>query len=615
MFRKDSITNISNIQLCDYEPGLASIIQSALAGCKLLPDDWALIQESLPANDAVVTLFRQHRQTISRQLVINNKNQLAVPLIYFSHDNQSYVLLMKNIGLTAAAKPEQLQWTAHSTRVDEHEYELMQDDDMWKLCEDMSNGDEITPYYIAAIVRRLKELGIKVSATDIKKIHPIDRIGAGLPESDDHYCTEFFYVNLGERNPEDLMRACHQQTASRFAQWTHCFKMSELQEIKRDATFKPEGKYNERFIFNYEGTNYPIRFTTWSFIKALQLLQEHTILPDGGDKDPWTLQNITSYERALQWVRNRLDSDVQISIFSEKNNWLSSPKLHAYAAKTGINVEHLAYSSLRPERLVLHAIIANLTVKTIVNHKSEFDQQVTRLYRYFFANNPLIMEQWECELQQTRIDSIEDTEKINHIISNIRKIADHYIETGLYHVNESDQDIAEIIVKHDKYHQAILPIIMSMVNNMIDAAIEQGDFKPLTRFPVDKRQCFGVTGPVASGKSSSEELARDELQGQPAAFISSDEWNGLLSANLNISEFNMQRGKLTLAEAWCVKCLIWDMMHKMEQAGSAPNWIQEACDPASIKAPALARTIIYINTSNPIAAVERVKARGLKCGR
>jgi hypothetical protein len=77
----------------------------------------------------------------------------------------------------------------------------------------------------------------------------------------------------------------------------------------------------------------------------------------------------------------------------------------------------------------------------------------------------------------------------------------------------------------------------------------------------------------------------------------------------------MQRGKLTLAEAWFIKVSIWNLMKEMEKMGRAPNWIQEACDPASLESPLSGNMLIFINTADAKAAAMRVKDRGDKSGR
>lgn len=596
-----------------YGGKIKHIIEAVNAGEKISPDDWALIQESLPPEDPAFKYFRANRKKISRQLVRHDKSHLAAPIIHFMHHNESYVLLMQNIGLVYATTPEPMQWTAHSTRVDADEYRLLNDDKTWQLLENQSQGDSAMTYFLAAIVRRVRELGIKFEVEDIRNIQPIDRVGAGLPELDVNYNTQFFYVNLGERDPQVIARAC-QQSDSRFAKWTHCFKLSELQHVKRNDKFTAVVKFNQDMLFEYEGKDYPLRYTTWTFIKALQLLNRYKLNKESVEKNPWEMGDV-SPEGAISWVQNRMDAEVQFTLFHEKNSRLTSPVIHAYAAKTGIDPEDIAFYALRPERLVLQAVIANLVVSTVVIDSRDFDSRIWQLFHRYFNTHPDIKNQWEKRYAELALDTQEDRDKVRALTEKINQISDKYIETGLYHIHETSEGIAMLLVKQEKFHRMIQTEIKAQVEDMVQSYVEVERLERMPCYELTDRQCFGVTGPVASGKSTSENRARTLLGGRPAIFISSDEWYELLTANQNLEGFTMQRGKISLAEAWRVKELTWELIKRMENHGRAPNWIQEAVNPASIAAPNNAHTTIFVNTSNPYQAVKRVKMRGEKSGR
>ncbi len=596
-----------------YDGKIKHIIEAVNAGIKITPDDWALIQETLPAEDPAFKYFRAHRKEISRQLVRHDKSHLAAPILHFTHNNESYVLLMQNIGLVYATTPEPLQWTAHSTRVDAEEQRLLNNDKTWQLLEEISQGDASMTYFLAAIVRRVRELGIKFETEDIRNIQPIDREGAGLPELDKNYNTKFFYVNLGERDPQEIARAC-QQSESRFAKWTHCFKLSELQHVRRNEKFTAVVKFNQDMLFEYEGKDYPLRYTTWTFIKALQLLNRYKLNKESVEKNPWEMGDV-SPEGAISWVQNRLDAEVQITLFHEKNSRLTSPVIHAYAAKTGMDPEDIAFYAMRPERLILQAVIANLLVSTVVIDSKDFDSRVWELFHRYFNTHPDSKDKWEKRYAELSLDTPEDKEKVLALIEKINLIADKYIETGLYHINETSEEIALLLVKQEKFHRIIQAEIKEQVEKMVRAYVADEKLERMPCYELIDRQCFGVTGPVASGKSTSENRARALLAGRPAIFISSDEWYELLTANQNLEGFTMHRGKIALAEAWRVKELTWELIRIMENQGRAPNWIQEAVNPASIAAPPKAHTTIFVNTSNPYQAVKRVKMRGEKSGR
>ncbi len=428
---------------------------------------------------------------------------------------------------------------------------------------------------------------------------------------------------------------CSSLSSTRYGHWTRCFKLSELQANVKEHV--EESKKTKSYSFSYQGITHPVRLSTWRFLKAVQLLKEFELKPENESLDPWSLKNIGSIERALLWVGNRVDNNVQVSLFSEKNNRLPSPKLHVYAAKAKLNVEDLAYTTLKPERLVLHAIIALLTVRTMIKDSTQLEKDVSNLYKKFFQINPEMEKTWENEfstlglsLNQLVNNHINDSEKelknltdeqrkdiseIKSLVTTLDKAELDERSQAIYHLYESNLQIATTIHLYKKYHAIIQQNILTKVSDMITVEIAEQKFQELERYPLANRQCYAVTGPVASGKSVSEKLARKQLAGKNAAFISSDEWNKLLCANLNLTGFVGYGGKLTLAEAWYIKCIIWNDIQKMEQAGRAPNWIQEACDPSSIKPPALAKMEIFINTSSHVQAANRVKVRGEKSGR
>ncbi|MEO8400969.1 MAG: hypothetical protein ABI597_04100 [Gammaproteobacteria bacterium] len=610
---------------------IAKALLKIAHGEHLPPDDWASIQETIDITHPCAPFFSQHRNAISRQLIFEGRKFTAVPIITFSYLGERYVLLMKNIGLEKSADVAEVQWTAHGVRVDAHEEQLQKN--LWKLYEKVSHQDGNLTYFVAAAVRRLSEIGIKMNEADISNIHLIDRSAAGFRETSSDYRTEYLDFNLGERDPLSLMQSCAMSN-SRYAQWTQCFKLSDLKaKVKEDQFAKREKK---KYTLSYQDQDITVRETTWCFVKALQLLAELEIKPDSITKDPWQLRNINSFETALRWVQQRMDSSVQFTLFSPEVSRLSSAQSHAYAAKASLNEENFAYTALRPERLVLHVIIATLTTRTILKDSKELETRARFLYEKFFEKNISVKEKWEkifesmtsslkliahshindtnSDQQRLSSEDSEDIKCIRQLLDVIKTTKLDERHSTIYHLYESDLEIAIQIRLHEKYHKMVMSDIRNKIEKLIDA---EDKFMPLEKYSLSDRLCFGISGPVASGKSVSEKMIRTLLGKKNAAYIGSDEWNIILSEFLKLDKtgFNMHRGNLTLPEAWFIKVLIWEMINDMEKQGQAPNWIHETCSPLAIKPATNAKTVIIINTADPTKAVERVKKRGDQSGR
>lgn len=613
---------------------ILAMLKDIAIGKKLAPDDWAIVQESLESKHLCSLFFNKNRDAISNQKIVADKKYVSVPIITFSWHGEMFVLLMKNIGLQNSASVKEVQWTAHGVRVDNKEREFVNNEEIWNLYENICNGDKDLTYLLAAAVRRINDLGFTLSTDEIKQIHPIDRNAAGYAEVSTIYRTEYFSVDLGEKNPEEILNQCQSQVSSRYAQWTKCFKLSDLKASVKENLNKDKEKY----ILNYQGENLPVRNTTWFFIIALQLLKEIELQPEALIKDPWQLRNINSLELAMNWVLRRMDEKVQITLFSEKNNKLSSAKIHAYAAKANLNEENFGFTTLKPERLVLLSLIANMTVLIKIKDNIELEKIVHKLNHQFFETHPSFVSNMDDRLktmsahfkqlianhfQDSETDLLTLSEEDRNDIQQYKLLFATIHSTELddrhktiYRLSETDQEIAQIICINNKYSAAIVQEINTEIIKLIESEISQGNVERLEQYTVQERQCFGITGPVASGKSVSEGLIRKQLGNKGAAFIGSDEWNVILSQCLNLdNHFMMQRGKLTLAEAWFIKVLIWDRLKALELLNKGPNWIQETCDPNSVNIPEKGNMHIYINTADPSKAPDRVKARGDKSGR
>ena len=607
---------------------ILSMLKNVTDGQLLAPDDWSLVQETLPPHHLCAEFFVKHHDHISRQRAVNGKKQMAVPIITFTHHGETYVLLMRNEALIYFDKISEIQWTAHGTRVDEKEFDLLADREHWDLYGKLSGGNENMAYLIAAAVRRVRELGLTISPQEIANIHPIDRDAAGFPDISPEYRTEYFSINLGERNPADISVFCN-KSLTRFGRWTSCFSLAELKA-------KIETR-NGSLQLAFHDYTLPVRTSTWFFVQALQLLKEIEIKPDL-IKDPWQLRNINSIELALGWVLRRMDANIQLTLFFKDVNRLTSAQIHAYAEKAKMNEENLGYLSVKPARLFLHALIAHLTLLVKFNDSKELGEIVDSIYDKLLEQHSAQLQAWEhsflamrdsltalastyLDLPEDKLQSLsaeakKDIQRIKSLLAVIRTTELSARHKSVYHLHETDLEIATTICLHEKFQAKLKPEIDAIVTNTIKQSINAGKLRALKQYDSTERRCFGISGPVASGKSVSETMVRQMLEGKDAAYIGSDEWNVILSKCLKLDpSYIMHRGKLTLAEAWFIKVKIWEIVREMEMKSCAPNWIQETCDPCGVKIQAAQHTVVLINTANPNKAAERVKERGDRSGR
>ncbi len=617
---------------------------------KIPPDDWAYVQASLEESHPCSIFFAKYRNQISRQYEVEGQKLTAVPIITFTHKGERYALLMENKGLEKSVEVNEIQWTAHGVRVDVLEKNFLKSEPkLWQLLEKISNGNIQVAYLMAAAIRRVRGLGIELTEKDIQNMRPINRVAAGFPETSPFYRTEYFDVDLGERNPEELNKFIEESSkTTRFAKWTQCFKLSNLKaevnelkfefkdsvEEKLDPKILSRKKY--RYSLTHAGKILPIRDTTWIFLKALEYVKLTELRPDKEAKDPWAMRNLSGIERALLWVSKRMDGDVQFSLFSPENNRLSSAQAHAYAAKAGMNEENFAYTAMKPRRLVLNVIIAYLTAHVKIRDSVLLQSFCKQIQAEFFAQNKNFAEAWEEKFEKAKVnlnnlvkghfyDSEEglnmlppeqrqDIACIKELFEKIKTKELDDLHKTIYHLYESDLELAVIIYLHEKFHKQVMSAICPIVNALIDKEISSKNFIALDRQPLAECKSFGITGPVASGKSASEKIIRSILKEQNAAYRGSDEWNVILSDYMNLekSGFIMHRGNLTLPEAWFIKVHIFQLLSEMRNKfGEMPNVIVETCNPYAVKD----SNFIFINSADPTDAIKRVKERGNKSGR
>lgn len=622
-------------------------------GERLAPDDWALGQELLEG--PYLRFFQIHRDDISRQLKIAGKYYTSVPIITFSHAGKSYVLLMKNRGLQKSSDVQEVEWTAHGARVDSDEEYYPVNENRWALFNEITQCDKAQNFILAAACRRLSDLGIKISGKHIRKILLIDRAQAGLPEESSSYCTTYVHINLGERDPQEIIASC-QNSTSRYAKWTGCF---DLRQLIADVREVPHAsKPREHYQLTSHGETLTVRMTTMRFILALSMLTK--LEKDDELESLWQLRDPPPLASALTWLRNREDAHVEITLFSGSINELPAPQVLAYADKANLNPENLASTTLKPERLFLHNLLAQLIVSTKVDDKEQLAFAIKMLQNTFQQPHPGLAENYAEQLRKiTRaflllvddiyLDEIQvDEESVpqqikrrlealkNSIMSDFpeeilikayRRIHSLYKSLKsrqqssqykiIYNITESDLVIAVIIASYEQMYTDISSLIKNQVQTMVAQAIDSGMLQKIMAVPCDVQQFFGITGPVASGKSTSESLARQALQGQDAIFVSSDDLNEILIKIFmhKLSNYQMRLGKLTLAEAWFIKELIWKLIGEMNEQGLGLNVIQEAMSPLGLHLPTQGSITLYMNTASPIGAVERVKQRGDQSGR
>lgn len=413
LITQEIATHANELKKLQKDAFVASLLDSISEFKQIPPDDWAYAQASLDEKSESSQFFAKYRNQISRQFEADGKKLTAVPIITFTFNGELYVLLMENKHLEKSVEVNEIQWTAHGVRVDAIESDfLMSDAKLLNLLEKISHGDSDVLNLLAATIRRVRGLGIELTEKDILNIKPINRVAAGFPETSKDYRTEYYNVDLGERNPDELVKLIESaKKMSRYAEWTECFKIADLKgEVKetkaevKDEKLDPVilSRRRYRYTLTHAGKTLPIRVTTLEFLRALEYVKLTEISPDAESKDPWTMRNLSGIERALLWVAKRMDGNVQFSLFAQQNNRLSSAQAHAYAAKAGMNEENLAYTAMRPHRLVLNAIIAYLTVHVKVKDSIELGKFCNLIKEKFFNLNKNFIEFWKQNFEKCR---------------------------------------------------------------------------------------------------------------------------------------------------------------------------------------------------------------------
>ena len=114
----------------------------------------------------------------------------------------------------------------------------------------------------------------------------------------------------------------------------------------------------------------------------------------------------------------------------------------------------------------------------------------------------------------------EDIQQVSKLLKIIQETKLDEFHRTIYNLRESDMEIATTIRKYEKFHNLVMADIRKKVGDLINS--EKG-MEPLECYPLAERTCFGITGPVASGKSVSEKMIRSILGNKNAAYIGSDE--------------------------------------------------------------------------------------------
>lgn len=258
------------------------------------------------------------------------------------------------------------------------------------------------------------------------------------------------------------------------------------------------------------------------------------------------------------------------SLSSRDANFRSPDLILKEAENVGKYSEEVAILSLKPERLAQYWLIAHLTLKVDFSKDLDLTATIVQAYQTFLENN--------CDKLVAILPTAEELEPAKS--------------------------------PYEKYYKRVREDLKQCVGKFVDTFVENQKLPLLPQVEAGKEKYAGVVGGVAVGKTAAEKKARAKI-GASAAFVSSDEWHDVLVQLLFVENEEekkqfQEQGASTLAEAWFIKEYFFELY---KESSLRPHIIQEAMNIHTLRAPSHGG-IVYLNTANPLDAIERAEKRG-----
>lgn len=617
------------LQSENSSPLLIVLFQKLHAGEQLTPDEWADGQEAALQHTNILNFFRRNRVLISYQLTHDNKNCIAIVIITFDDEKGSRSVLLSKSHAIHASNTVQLEWSIPAKRVSKNERQYVKKN-IWDVFKQTVDQDQLKTHFLAAAIRCIKEMNIELDYYQLlENLHVINRVEAGRSEENPNYSTQHFWIHLGSIVPNKIM---NNLASSKMGRITHCVPLQDF--LSRIQDVPDNSDKNKRFQIEINGELLPVRSSTQHFLSAINRYRVNQFKRDNQIKDLWDIQSATI--NPLMWIKPHGFEQVEVTLFSNKCNELTSAQLYVFGKKAGMNIDEIecfAFTSLKAERLVLDYFIALLHVKAQTINESDLDQTLSSLceqYLTLFAGtfndftNQLqhIKQKYQAialHLNESSYFSGEDEVRHNQLSKLYERISASQLDKEdecLYELKESDQEIAVIIATYKEYHETITKVIREQVVQIIDQEISQNRLFPLQYIDPMQQYVIALTGSVASGKSTAEQLARELInKNESTVFISSDVYNGSLLKILNLKHYKKHGSSLTLGEMWFIKEIINQELNELYKNNLTLNIIQEAMSPSSVNFPTNATKIVFITTATPQPGLARAEIRGHKQGR
>lgn len=456
---------------------------------------------------------------------------------------------------------------------------------------------------LVSLAQMVKALGFPI---DKKTIDAVEQ--SHLPP----HSAEVYHYSLGEMDKNAIETKIF-SSAIGFSLGLQVVQLSELTFHQSPVQQFFSVVLPEYQVFSPQG-DMVIDRASWQGLLSLKRL---SLIKRSDTDNPSDSASVVSFDSAFNWMHLHEVKTSLSTLFAPESNQLTPDMVHNLAILMGDLDENIAYLSLKPKRLLLHHLLAELTLHTAIVEDADLPMLMlvmTSLYELFNPTFNADIFKFAQQIQKTLRSTLAG-DNLTRYLELKHKARVNYpklIAEQLFYSDLGVEKAANMMLFYQLFQEKLQEYLAESVHQFIEQLIVDGKVKPLAKHSLARQEIVGLTGGVASGKSAAEKAERKRLG--EAAFVSSDSWNKLLLLDIPRTKAEPRCGSLSLAEAWWIKNLFWRKFSAT--CDRAPHVIQEGMQISSIHIPKHTMHVtLYVNTAQPTWAVRRMKTRGIKSGR